>query len=856
MSPTRAAPEAGAPALLAKLPLEGTLGPDEALERFVDWVAETGITPYPAQEEAFLELAAGKHVILSTPTGSGKSLVALFLHYRALAAGARSFYTAPTKALVSEKFFALCDLFGAETVGMLTGDASINPSADLVCATQEVLANMALRQGEALDAPYVVMDEFHYYADRDRGRAWQIPLLALPQTTFLLLSATLGNVAGIAERLHARSGREVASIHRDERPVPLEFAYRETPVHESVEALLAEGKAPVYVVHFTQRECAEQAQALTSAAIADRELRGKIAAALGGFRFGTTYGTEFQRFVRAGIGVHHAGLLPRYRLLVEKLAQQGLLRVICGTDTLGVGVNIPIRTVLFTRLSKWDGEKTGLLSAREFRQIAGRAGRKGFDERGWVVCQAPEHVIEKRRLEAKVEAGKRAKVARKKAPPGFVGWSAETFEQLVRRPPEALESRFRVDHGMLLDVMQRESVAGAGETGYRALAGLVDLSHEDARSKRRLRRDAARIFRSLRRAGILELAADPGCAGRRARVHGALQREFSLYHTLSLWLVDAALALDPADPGYTLEVLSLVEAVLEDPRPILYAQLDRAKGELIARLKAEGMDYEDRIARLDEASWPKPSAEFIHQSFEIFAERHPWLSEESLRPKSVAREMVEAYASFDGYVRQLGIARVEGLLLRYLSDAHNTLARNVPESARTPEVYDLLAYLRTTIERVDSSLLEAWEKLLAPQPAAQAELARPEEPRPFDLAEHPKALYARIRADLHALVRALAARDFEDAAACVRHDDDAWPAARFEQALAPFFAERGEIVWTPAARAQHLSLVREVGPRVWDATQVLVDREGENDWCIRTRVDLAAGPPPEGPLVCVLEIGV
>jgi superfamily II RNA helicase len=844
------------PPLLARLPPEGALGPDDALERFVDWVAETGITPYPAQEEAFLELASGKHVILSTPTGSGKSLVALFLHFRALAAGARSFYTAPTKALVSEKFFALCDLFGADSVGMLTGDASINPAAEIVCATQEVLANMALRQGAALDAPYVVMDEFHYYADRERGRAWQIPLLALPKTTFLLMSATLGNVASIAERLHARSGREVASVHRDERPVPLEFAYRETPIHESVEKLLAEGKAPVYVVHFTQRECAEQAQALTSAAIADRELRGKIAAALGGFRFATTYGTEFQRFVRAGIGVHHAGLLPRYRLLVEKLAQQGLLRVICGTDTLGVGVNIPIRTVLFTRLSKWDGEKTQILSAREFRQIAGRAGRKGFDERGWVVAQAPEHVVEKRRLEAKAEAGKRAKVARKKAPPGFVGWTAETFEQLVRRSPEALQSRFAVDHGMLVDLLQREGVPGAGETGYRALAELIALSHEDARSKRRLRRDAARVFRSLVRAEILELVAEPGRAGRRARVHGSLQRDFSLYHTLSLWLVDAVASLDPAQPDYALEVLSLVEAVLEDPRPILFAQLDRAKGELIAKLKAEGVAYEDRIARLDEASWPKPLAEFIHGSFEIFAARHPWLSEASLRPKSVAREMVESYASFDAYVKQLGIARVEGTLLRYLSEAHNTLARNVPESERTPEVYDVLAYLRGTLERVDSSLLEAWEKLLAPEPAA-AEPARAVAPRPFDLAEHPKALHARIRADLHALVRALAARDFEEAATCVRHEEgDAWPAARFEQAVAPFFAERGDVVWTPAARAQHLTLIREVGHRVWDATQVLVDREGDNDWCIRARVDLAGGPPPEGPLVRVVGVGV
>ncbi len=849
----------GEPALLARLPLERTLGADAALERFVDWIAETGLTPYPAQEEAMLELASGKHVILSTPTGSGKSLVALFLHFRAMAERARSFYTAPTKALVSEKFFALCELFGAEAVGMLTGDASINPGADVLCCTQEVLASMALRSGEALDAPYAVIDEFHYYADRERGAAWQIPLLALPRTTFLLMSATLGNMAPIAERIEKRSGRGVAHVHSDERPVPLEFSWRETPLHETVEALLEAGRAPVYVVNFTQRECGEEAQALCSAKIADRELRERIAKALGGFRFDTSYGTDLARFVRAGIGVHHAGLLPRYRLLVEKLAQQGLLRVICGTDTLGVGVNIPIRTVLFTKLSKFDGEKVAILSAREFKQIAGRAGRKGFDERGWVVCQAPEHVIEKRRAEAKVAAGTKSKVARKKAPPGFVSWTRETFEQLQRRLPEPLESRFGVDHGMLLAVLQRDP-AGPGASGYRALAELIELSHEDAKRKRRLLREAARVFRSLRRAGILVVERDSASGRRRVSVHGELQREFSLYHTLSLYLVDAVGALDATEPGYALEALTLVEAILEDPRAILYAQVDRARGELVARLKAEGVDYEDRLRQLDQVTWPRPSADFLHASYQVFAEHHPWLGEHDVRPKSIAREMVERYLDFAAYVRELGIARSEGVLLRYLSDVHNTLARNVPESAKTPEVYDVLAYLRTLVARVDSSLLEAWERLLAPgepeREAAPAPLGVPA-PRPFDLAEHPKALHARIRAELHALLRALAARDWAEAATCVRSEpDDAWPAARFEQALAPYFAEYGEIVFTPAARALHRTLVRPAGARVWDATQVIVDPRGEEQWCVRVRVELPRGPVPEGALVRVLEIGI
>ncbi len=430
--------------------------PEEILDRFVEWTADAGFTLYRAQEEALLEIAAGRHVILNTPTGSGKSLVALGLHFKALCEGRISFYTSPIKALASEKFFSLCDDFGAENVGMLTGDAAINPRAPIVCCTAEVLSNMALRRGEELDAPYVVMDEFHYYSDPERGVAWQIPLLTLPRTRFLLMSATLGDMSAIAERLQARTGVEAALVTSAERPVPLDFEYRETPLHQTVEELLAAGKAPIYIVNFTQRECAELAQALTSGKIASREERDRIREAIAGARLDTPYGKEFRRFLSFGIGVHHAGLLPKYRLLVEQLSQQGLLRVICGTDTLGVGVNIPIRTVLFSRLAKFDGKKIAMLSVRDFKQIAGRAGRKGFDDQGSVVAQAPEHIVEKRQAERRAAQGSAGRKKRKPgaaaAPKGEVSWNRETFEKLISRPPETLKSRFHVTHGMVLNL--------------------------------------------------------------------------------------------------------------------------------------------------------------------------------------------------------------------------------------------------------------------------------------------------------------------------------------------------------------------------------------------------------------------
>jgi superfamily II RNA helicase len=853
--PTSARAEAPRRPLAEFLPAAGS-GPDAFFDALVEWVADRQLELYPAQEQAILELLAGRHVILQTPTGSGKSLVALALHAKALSEKRRSFYTAPTKALVSEKFFALCAELGPANVGMLTGDASLNWAAPVICCTAEVLANMALRQGEATDAPYVVMDEFHYFADRERGIAWQVPLLALPRTTFLLMSATLGNTARIAERIQARTGRAVAEVYSEDRPVPLDFEYRETPLHETVEALLEQGRAPVYLVNFTQRECAEQAQALTSASVASREERRRIADEVAGFRFDSPYGTDVKRFLSHGIGIHHAGLLPKYRLLVEQLSQQGLLKVISGTDTLGVGVNIPIRTVLFTRLSKYDGQKVSLLSARDFKQIAGRAGRRGFDVRGSVVCQAPEHVIENARLAAR-GAGSGGKKPPKRPPPrGFVPWTRQTFEELIARPPEPLASRFEVTHGMIVQCLQREGPSG-GE-GYRALLELVELSYEEPRRKARLRRDAAQRFRSLRRAGLVAIVRDPATRRPRPRVREDLQRDFSLHHTLSLFLFEAVSVLDPASETYAHDVLSAVESILEDPDPVLRAQQKRARDERLAELKAEGVPFDERIQRLDEVTYPRPLAEFLSAAFRLFAETHPWVRAEDVRPKSIAREIAESCSSFDAYVKLYGLARVEGLVLRYLGDAYATLARSVPESARTDELVELLAFLRALVAGVDSSLLREWEGLMRPEGAAAPEPKETAPPRrrPLDLARDPRSFAARVRAELHGLVACLARRDFEGALGWLRADpEDPWTAERLARELEPYFAEHGRIETTPAAlRPQH-TLLRELAPGRYDVHQTLVDPAGDGFWSVEGEIDLEAIEDPDERLVRLRRIG-
>jgi superfamily II RNA helicase len=841
----------GTAPLAALLPARGEAADaDAVLARFMSWVSSTGLELYPAQEEALLEIMAGKHVVLNTPTGSGKSLVATALHFKALAEGRTSYYTCPIKALVSEKFFALCQLFGPDNVGMMTGDATINRDAPLICCTAEILSNMALRDA-ASRVDTVVMDEFHYYADRERGVAWQIPLLCLDKTTFLLMSATLGDMKTIEEGLRALTKREIATVRSRERPVPLDYDYRETPLHETIDELVTSRRYPIYLVNFTQRGAAEEAQNLMSVDVSTKAEKEAIRDAIGDFRFDSPYGKDFQRFVRHGIGLHHAGLLPKYRLLVEKLAQQGLLKVVSGTDTLGVGINIPLRTVVFTQLCKYDGEKTGILGVRDFQQIAGRAGRKGFDERGSVVAQAPAHVVENRRLAAKQATGKKV-VMQKPPTKGYVHFDKGTFDRLVNGTPEPLESRFEVTHGMLLNCLQSEAARGRRGGGYRRLVDLIGRSHGGDRSKRAERRRTAACFRSLRHAGIVDVATTEAVRGRVVEVSADLQRDFSLNQTLSLYLLDALAAQDRDAPTYALDVLTLVESILEDPDVVLFRQLDKLKTERMDQMKADGVEYEQRIAELDAMEWPKPNRDFIYATFNAFAERHPWVGEANIRPKSIAREICETGSSFDDYVREYGLQRSEGVLLRYLSQAYKTLEQSVPVAARTDEVLDILAALRVLLREVDSSLIDEWESLKDPR----ARGPRAVVPRQISLADDPRALAARLRAELHRLVKALAAKDYETAARLVAGGAEPWTVERFTQALAPYWAAHATLLATPAARRPSLTRLEELEPRRWRVQQTLLDPEGDEDWALDCIVDLTDEKADGGPLLELQRIGI
>ncbi len=814
--------------------------PDAFVGAFDDWAREGGIRLYPAQEEAVLELVLGRHLVLSTPTGTGKSLVAIAAHAAALAQGQRSWYTAPIKALVSEKFFALVDTFGATNVGMVTGDSSVNPDAPIICCTAEILANLSLREGASTYADVVVMDEFHFYADPDRGWAWQVPLLLLPRAQFVLMSATLGDLTDLAADLERRTDREVAQVTGVERPVPLHYRYVMSPVHETVEELLTDGLAPVYIVHFSQAAAVERAQALSSAKVATREQRDAIGEAIGGFRFSAGFGATLNRLVRAGIGVHHAGMLPKYRRLVETLAQRGLLRVICGTDTLGVGINVPIRTVLLTALTKYDGVRMRQLSAREFHQVAGRAGRAGHDVAGDVVAEAPEHEIENARGAAKagIDPKAKRKLVKKKAPEGFVNWGEGSFERLVSAQPETLTSSMQLTAAMLINLIGREGAdvrASDAGSAFAIVRDLVFDNHEGPARQRELARRAIGVYRTLRDAGVVEQEGGGFDGSARVRLTVELQPNFALNQPLSPFALAAFELLDAEEPTYALDMLSILESTLDDPRPVLSQQQFKARGEAVAAMKADGIEYDERMELLEQVTWPKPLDELLEQAFETFASSQPWVRDFELSPKSVVRDLYERAMTFAEYVAFYQLSRSEGLVLRYLSDAYRAARQTIPDDAKTEELRDLIEWLGELVRQVDSSLLDEWEALTNPVLDHEAPIVPP---KPTSVVTNRRAFLVLVRNELWRRVQ-LAALQRDDE--LVALDPDAgWP-----DALDAYFDEHDAIGTGPDARSSALVLLDEQSlieeePSRWAVRQIIDDPDGHHDWGIRAEVDLSA----------------
>ena len=841
---------------------------EDILEAFMEWAESRGTTLYPAQEEAILELLDGKNVILNTPTGSGKSMVALALHFDSIVHGRNSVYTCPIKALVNEKWMALCKEFGAENVGLSTGDATVNHDAPILCCTAEILSNMALCEGEKLEILDVVMDEFHYYSDRERGVAWQVPLLTLPQSRFLLMSATVGATDFFERDLTKHTGKETVTVRSTQRPVPLDFSYSTSEISTEVQKLVNEGKAPVYVVHFTQAAAATNAQNFMSLDLCSKEEKQAINEAIKEVRFSSPYGPDVKRWLKQGIGLHHAGLLPKYRILCEKLAQKGLLKVICGTDTLGVGVNVPIRTVLFTQLCKYSGDKTAILTARDFHQIAGRAGRKGFDDVGYVVAQAPEHVIENLKLEAK--SRQTGKKFQKRKPPehGYVPFDENTFKRLIDASPEPLTSSFHVDHGMLLNILSRET------DGCRAMRTLLKDCHESAASKKQLQHRAFMLFRSLVEKKIVEFvpAVAPGYS--HLRVNMDLQDDFAMNQPLSLYLLDTLPKLDKDSPEYALDVITLCESIVENPEAILRIQLSKARDARMNELKAQGMEYNQRLEELEKVEYPKPLRDFIYDTYNAFAEVHPWV-DVNVEPKSIVREMFENFSTFSGYVKQYNLQRMEAILLRHLNYVYKVLSQTVPDGYKNEELLEMQDYLGDMIRRVDSSLLEEWEKMAHPEDYQkrldagttedEAEKAFGADKAAADITYDKKRFLGMVRQRIFQIMGNLAKQDFATVLDSLADDLDEgelladaegtpWTEKRLLEIMAGYTAEHHKFRLDVEGRALAHTIVTYDGDTM-HVQQMLQDEEEFNDWSIDFDISLSDSREAGIPLLKLARIG-
>ena len=814
---------------------ERNIDTDEIYERFFTWVEDVkGVKPWPHQEEAIMDLLAGGHVILNTPTGSGKSLVALGMHFAALCTGRRSYYTAPIKALVSEKFFDLVEVFGRENVGMITGDTHINADAPIICCTAEILANQALREGRHADVGCVAMDEFHYYGDPERGWAWQVPLLTLPDTQFLLMSATLGNVDAIADKLEDMTDTDVDIIADAPRPVPLTYEYTLDPLEKTVELAFGKGETPIYVVHFSQDAALETANALASTGVSSKEQRAAIAEAIKGTKFTTAFGKILQRLLRTGIGIHHAGMLPRYRRLVEQLAQQGLLPVICGTDTLGVGINVPIHSVVLTALTKFDGTKMRKLRAREFHQIAGRAGRMGFDTEGLVIAEAPEFEIENAKALAKAgnDPKKLKKVKRKKAPEGFVTWNENTFDKLIDAAPETLVPHMKITHSMVLNEVEQ-----GGDARLR-INRLIDDSAQTPDQKERLHARADEIFQTLFDTNVIETE-DRDDGGKDYFMTVDVPDDFALDQPLSPFLLAALELLDPESDTYALDVISMVEATLEDPKQVLRAQERQARDEAMIRMKEDGLDYDERMDRLQEITYPKPLEDMLQAAFDEYRHDVPWANDYWLSPKSVVRDMVETASDFTGYIARYNIARSEGTLLRYLSDAYRALARTVPQEKRDEQLDDIISWLRVVVRSIDSSLVDEWEHAGTDTDASEAaaNLAAPGAKQA--VVEDRRGLTVLVR---NAVFRRVQLMDLDKPDELGALDKDwGYGVHEWEDTLDDYYDEHEYVNIDAKARSGELFILdesKENSEHAWKVRQIIDDSDGDHDWAITGTVDL------------------
>ncbi|MET7640699.1 DUF3516 domain-containing protein [Streptomyces sp. NPDC005438] len=467
-----------------------------------------------------------------------------------------------------------------------------------------------------------------------------------------------------------------------------------------------------------------------------------------------------------------------------------------------------------------------------------------------MVAQAPEHVVENEKALAKAgdDPKKRRKVVRKKAPEGFVSWGQNTFEKLIASDPEPLTSRFRVTHAMLLSVIARPGDA------FTAMRKLLEDNHEDRRAQLRHIRRAIAIYRSLLDGGVVERLDTPDAEGRSVRLTVDLQQDFALNQPLSTFALAAFDLLDPESPSYALDMVSVVESTLDDPRQILAAQANKAKGEAVAEMKADGVEYEERMERLMDITHPQPLEELLFHAYGLYRKSHPWVGDHPLSPKSVVRDMYERAMTFGEFVSHYELARTEGIVLRYLASAYKALEHTVPDERKSEDFEDIVAWLGELVRQVDSSLLDEWEQLAHPEEDQEDAQDQPAAERVRPVTANARAFRVLVR---NAMFRRVELAAWDRLAELGELDGESgWDRGRWAEAMDAYWEEYDDLGTGPEARGPKLLRIEELPEDgLWRVRQTFADPRGDHDWGISAEVDLTASDAEGRAVLKVTDVG-
>ncbi len=691
-----------------------------------------GIEPYPVQEQAIRHIVAGTSVLVTVPTGTGKTLMAKAALQAAVMRGERAIYTTPLRALTEEKYRELCADFGDENVGFATGDYKVNREAPIQVEVAEILWNRVVGDKSVCPAEVVVMDEGHYFNDPERGYVWEQSIIGLdPRSQLVILSATVGRPDRFCQWASLTRRVPMELVESRERKVPLVHDFREEPLIDTVRELAHKGDVPAIVFVFGREQCFEVARLLKSCRrFTTDEEKAKVEALCDEALLPGGVANELRPLFSHGIGIHHAGILPRYKQLVEQLALERLIKFVVSTETIAAGINLPARTVVFPSLRKFIKNEPRMVTAAEYHQMAGRAGRPQFDDRGLAITLAPEEIVSELKKELRDAAkrpaydeGKVRKSVYNKARSeaqrkGDIIWTPESHAELVRGEPAELRSKTKITTEQVLAIglpdLATTALPGAGfvapkktelaERMAEAEASLppsmrldivtmIDNLLLEDRERRGLHKTLAQLVDNLR---AIEVIDQHG-----TQVAGMMIRQLQGMDGLFIWY-----ALYNHDLDYV-ELRQLVEFLVD--HDIIQRQLDRKeedkKREWVKarlrelRLENPQLTWDDVVAEW-EREHPRPltKVEEVFQAFSA-AVPHPELHG-GKKPKNVWATMEDSGMSFLEFVAAEGLQHEEGNLFSYLVRVMN-FANKLGEASHLDQLCDLSDRVRALLARID-----------------------------------------------------------------------------------------------------------------------------------------------------------